>query len=149
MKKNVITLIVVGLLVAGLYLLSGLISNKPPTPTITVGDKEVKVVQGSYCWNGLINAGCTDMTSPPDLIKHHELTPVVVPPESELKIEFKREPKENTLHVNEWITDEETENVPINDNVILLPKEKGIYVYDVSARWEKGDSIFAFVIEVK
>ena len=148
MKKNVVTLIVIGLFVAGIYLVSELFRSKPPLPTLTVGGKEVEVVRGSYCWNGLINSGCVDMTSPPDLIKDHELTPIAVSPESEMEIEFKKEPQDNTLHVNEWINEEQTKEVPVHDNAILLPKEKGIYVYDVSARWDRGDSIFAFIIEV-
>ncbi|MGD6942898.1 hypothetical protein ACQCT6_12760 [Cytobacillus gottheilii] len=53
------------------------------------------------------------------------------------------------MDVNQWLSNEETKDVSINDHVILLPKEKGIYVYDVSASWEKGRSVFAFVIEVK
>lgn len=41
------------------------------------------------------------------------------------------------------------ESVPISDNIVLLPKEKGIYVYNVYARWDKGSSSYAFIIEVR
>jgi hypothetical protein len=149
MKKFLITLLVLIALGIGGDFVTGLFSAKPPLPIITVGEKKVEVAQGSYCWNGLLNSVCADTSSPPELIKNQELKPVVVPPDSQLKIEFKDEPKENTLVVNRWLTNEKTENVPINDNVILLPKEKGVYVYDVSARWEKGDSSYVFVIEVR
>ncbi|MFD0048839.1 hypothetical protein ACFVHQ_05820 [Actinomycetes bacterium NPDC127524] len=92
---------------------------------------------------------CADTSSPPQIIKYHDIKPIVASRQSKLKIEFKNKPKEDTLHVTQWLTNEKTENVSINDNVILLPKEKGIYVYDVSAKWKKGNSSYAFVIEVK
>ena len=38
---------------------------------------------------------------------------------------------------------------PLNENVLLVPKEKGVYIYSVSANWEKGSSSYVFVIEVK
>lgn len=149
MKKYLVTLIVLITLSMGGYFLIGLLNVTPPSPTITVEDKNVEVAQGSYCWNGLINAGCVDMTSPPEIIKDHEFKPVVASPESELNIEFKNTPQENTLNVNQWLTNEKTANVHIRDNKIVLPKEKGVYGYDVSARWEKGDSSYAFVIEIR
>lgn len=149
MKKSLITIIVLIALAVGVYFVIGLYSVKPPSPTITVEDTKIEVAQGSYCWDGILNSVCADMTSPPEIIKHHELKPVVVLPESELKIEFKSKPQENTINVNKWLTNEKTEDVQIKDNMVILPKDKGIYVYDVSARWEKGDSSYAFVIEVK
>jgi hypothetical protein len=149
MKKYLGTLIILITLGIGGYFVIGLFNVKPPSPSITVEDKKVEVAQGSHCWDGLINAGCVDMTSPPELIKFHELKPVVVSPESELKIEFKNTPQENTLNVNQWLTNEKTENVQVKDNRIVLPKEKGVYAYDVSARWEKGDSSYAFVVEIR
>jgi hypothetical protein len=149
MKKFLITLIVLIVLAVGVYFVIGLFSVKPPLPTITVEDKKVEVAQGSYCWDGLLNSVCADTSSPPEIIKNQDLKPVVVSPQSKMKIEFKNESQENTLNVNQWLTNDKTENVPINDNVILLPKEKGIYVYDVSASWDKGSSSYAFVIEVR
>ncbi|MGP7817679.1 hypothetical protein [Niallia sp. 01092] len=149
MRKFLISILIIGVVSIGVYFIIGLSSTKPPSPIITVGDKKVEVAQGSYCWDGLFNSVCADTSSPPEIIKHQELKPVVVSPQSQLKIEFENKPKENTLGVNRWLTNEKTENVPLSDNVILLPKEKGVYLYDVSARWEKGSSSYAFVIEVQ
>ncbi|MEK4080541.1 hypothetical protein [Solibacillus sp. FSL K6-1126] len=146
MKKILISLLAVVVLVGGIYFGSNL---KPPKPTITIENNTVKVAQGSYCWRGLINAQCVDMISPPDIIKHHELKPVIVSPEAELKIDFNRKPLENTLTASLWLSNGETENAPLNDNVLVVPKEKGVYIYSVSANWEKGSSGYVFVIEVK
>ncbi|OIK14116.1 hypothetical protein [Bacillus sp. MUM 13] len=149
MKKTLITIIVLIVLAVGIFFVIGLFSVKPPSPTITVKDKKVEAIQGSYCWRGLLNSICADTSSPPEIIKNQDIKPIVVSPQSKLKIEFKNKPQEDTLNVTQWRTNEKTENVSINDNAILLPKEKGIYVYDVYARWEKGNSSYAFVIEVK
>ena len=107
------------------------------------------MVQGSYCWDGLLNSICADTSSPPELVKNQRLKPVVVSPESEIKIEFKIEPNENTLGVNNWISDNEVEEVSLCNNVLIAPKEKGVFVYDVHASWEKGSSSYSFIIEVQ
>lgn len=149
MKKSLITLIVLVLLGVGIYFIFGLINTNLPEPTITVEGKKVEVAQGSYCWNGLINSGCVDMISPPGIIEHQGLKSVVVSPASELKIEFEKEPSANTLGVNRWLNDNEVEDVSLNNNVLIAPKEKGVYIYDVNASWEKGNSSYVFVIEVR
>lgn len=149
MKKSLITLIVLVLLGVGIYFVIGLFNINPPEPTITVEGKKVEVVQGSYCWDGLFNSICADTSSPPELVKNQGLKPVAVSPESEIKIEFKKEPNENTLGVSNWISDNEIEEVSLSNNVLIAQKDKGVYVYDVHARWEKGSSGYAFVIEVQ
>ena len=53
------------------------------------------------------------------------------------------------MGANKWITNEETENVKLYDHVLTAPKEKGVYVYDIYASWEKGSSSDVFVIEVQ
>lgn len=149
MKKFSITLLVLIVLAFGIYFVIGLFNAKPPSPIITVEEKKIEVAQGSYCWDGLYNSICVDTLSPPMLIDHHEIKPVIISPESELKIEFNKEPNKNTLGVNRWLNDNEVKNISLSNNVLIAPKEKGVYVYDVHARWEKGDSSYAFVIEVR
>ena len=87
--------------------------------------------------------------SPPELIKHHELKPVAVSPGAELNIKFNRKPQENTLTASIWFSDDEVESAPLHDNAVVVPREKGVYIYNVSAHWEKGSSSYVFVIEVK
>lgn len=149
MKKHLMTSLVFIVLAIGIYFVIEILNSNPPKPIVTVEESEVEVLQGSYCWKGLIKAQCVDMISPPEMIKHHELKPVVVSPQAKLKIEFNHEPIENSLGVDRWISNEEIENVPLSDGVLLVPKEKGIYTYSAYAYWEKGSSSYAFVIEVK
>lgn len=149
MKRFLIFFFVIGVIAGGIYAVIGQFSAKPPSPTITVGKQKVEVVQGSYCWGGLFRTVCADTSAPPDLIKHQGLKPIAVSPESSLKIAFKNEPTKNTLEANRWLNNGETEAVTINKNVLTAPKEKGVYVYEIFARWKNGDSSYAFVIEVR
>lgn len=149
MKKFFITLLILVGLGFGIYFVVGLFTHTPPSPTITVDEKELDVARGSYCWEGLFNATCADTIPPPELIQHHKIEPVIVSSESELKIEFEKEPNENTVGVTRWLSNNEVEGVSLNNNVLIVPKEKGIYIYDVHASWDKGSSSYAFIIEVK
>jgi hypothetical protein len=74
---------------------------------------------------------------------------LVVTPESQLKIEFKNKPYKNTMEANKWMTNEDAEAVKINNNSLSAPKEKGVYVYDISARWKQGSASYVFVIKVQ
>ncbi|MGD2196961.1 hypothetical protein [Lysinibacillus fusiformis] len=146
MKRVLIFLLTVVVLVGGIYFVCNL---KPPKPTITIENNIVEVAQGSYCWGGLFNVQCVDKISPPNIIKHEKLKPVVVSPGAELTIEFNRKPLKNTLSATIWFNKNEMENVQFNDNVLIVPKEKGVYIYSVSAHWKNGSSSYVFVIEVK
>ncbi len=116
---------------------------------ITVEGKSVPTAQGTYCWEGFLNSKCVDMISPPDIIIHHDMKPVVVSPEAAIKIDFKKEPNKDSVGVNRWVSNSETKAAELKGNTLVAPKEKGVYVYDTFARWEKGDSSAVFVIEVK
>jgi hypothetical protein len=150
MKKLLIIFLVLAVLIIGVYFTFGLLSSEPPSPTITAGDKRIVSAQGSYCWRGFLNGKCVDMISPPEIIIYAGLIPVVVSPETQLNIEFRNKPIKNTLGANKWISNEgTTEVVQLDDNFLTVPKEKGVYVYDIFARWGKGSSSYVFVIEVR
>lgn len=145
MNKTFITsfFIVFGI---GMYLMIGLDDHHyPPEPIITVDDKNLEVARGSYCWHSV----CVDTMSPPMLIDHHRLEPMIVPPASKLIIKFEEEPIANTVKVNRWLNDHDVEEVALTNDILIAPQESGIYVYDVHARWEKGTASYAFTIEVR
>ncbi|MCH7324066.1 hypothetical protein LZ480_19600 [Solibacillus sp. MA9] len=146
MKRVLNILLAIIVIVVGFYFV---INFKPPKPSITIENKKVEVIQGSYCWGGLIYGQCVDKISPPDMILHKKLKPVVVSPGAKLKIEFNREPHENSLYLSVWMDNDELEDVLLKDNTYLVSKEKGIYVYSVSAHWKKGSSSYNFLVEVK
>lgn len=149
MKKIVLLSFLLILLIALVFLSKGLFSSEPPLPSITVDGKSIAVFHGSYCWRGLLGGECTDMISPPEIIKHHGIAPGKISPEAILTIDFKNKPHSDSVGANLWISDELPEEININNNILIAPKEKGVYVYDVYARWNKGSASFVFSIEVE
>lgn len=147
MKKLILAILVLVAVVFGVTIIVN--SNNPPRPTITIENNELKVVQGSYCWEGIMSAECMDKISPAELIGSNNIKPVVVSPGAELTIDYEQKPKENTLYVSIWLNNEQTKEVQLHNNKLFVPTEKGIYIYGVSASWEKGSSSNVFVIEVR
>ncbi|MGV3467313.1 MAG: hypothetical protein ACO1OT_18735 [Heyndrickxia sp.] len=149
MGKFFITFFVLVTLITGIYLSIGKMTSKPPLPTLTVGEKNIEVLYGTFCWKSLFNFICSDSSAPPNIIDHQGVKPIIVEPSSKLTIKFNIAPNKNTLNVDRWINSTESKSVEINNDAILLPKEKGIYVYGISAGWDKGSSTYAFIIEVR
>lgn len=149
MKRIVLFVFPIILLIAFAFFGKTFVSGEPPLPSITVDGKPITVFQGSYCWRGFLGGKCVDMASPPEIIKFHRVVPEKISPESILSINFKNEPLSDSVRANLWISDEQTEELSINDNQLIAPKEKGVYVYDIYARWDKGDASFVFCIEVE
>lgn len=57
-------------------------------------------------------------------------------------IKFKTEPNKNSLETYQWLQNREKENVPLYNNIITAPKEGGVFINNVIARWDKGHSGF-------
>ena len=149
MKRGAYTIVVIVALVIGTYVFMNVWHSKPPNPMITADGKQVKVEQGSYCWAGLINGECVDMISPPEIVAEHSITPVKVSPGAEVKIEFAYKPDKHTIGANRWINRSESEGVSVHHNVFKIPKEEGVYIYDVHAAWDEGSSSYVFAVEVE
>lgn len=123
--------------------------SESPTPIVTIGDDEVPTTQGSYCWEGLFSAQCVDKayTSLFDMASTHN--PTVVSPNEKIKIEFKKKPIDGTMKVEQWVDENNIQKVEVKNGSIVVPKEKGVYVYSVGSDWKQGDGNYAFSVEVK
>lgn len=64
----------------------------PPTPVILSEGKKVPFVQGTYCWQNIINNECVDKIPPPEIIANKNIVPFSVSPQSEIKISLKEFP---------------------------------------------------------
>ncbi|MNR02467.1 hypothetical protein D3C85_1183200 [compost metagenome] len=73
--------------------------SEPPFPIISIESKRVTVVRGSSCWKANNIGTCSDMISPPELVK--KITPTIVSPGSRVKIQF--EYQSNELGMNQWV----------------------------------------------
>lgn len=149
MKKYIAILLIVGIIASAGYWFIVQLSLKPPIPIITTGQQQLEVARGSYCWSSFLTSECVDTISPPELLEHEGISPTVVSPASEIQITFKREPKKESVGVNVWLDGGDAESVALTNNTFIAPKEKGIYIYYMFARWDKGDASYAFAIEVQ
>lgn len=145
MKK--ISVLIIGLIMVGLIIYDPF-PSEPPTPNVTIGLVNIPTTQGSYCWKGLISAQCKDMayTSLFDMASSHK--PTVVSPNEKIKIKFKKVPIAE-INVEQWADEENGQNVEVKNGSIVVPKEKGVYVYSVVSNWEQGNGFHAFSVEVK
>lgn len=125
-----------------------LLNAGPPKPVVLSEGKKVPTVQGTYCWQNLLSNECVDKISPPEIITNNKITPFSVSPQSEIKINFKKQSIDG-IEVEKWLRSNEVEQVKVNGNVFSVPKEKGTYIYSIFARWGKGNGSYIFTIEVK
>ncbi|XKI10932.1 Copper amine oxidase N-terminal domain-containing protein [Sporosarcina sp. ANT_H38] len=123
--------------------------SEPPTPNVTIGDVDIPTTQGSYCWKRLLSAQCVDKayTSLFDMASRYK--PTVVSPNEKIKIEFKKKPIAGTMKVEQWVDEDNKQKVEVKNGSIVVPLEKGVYVYSVLSDWKQGDGMYAFSVEVK
>ncbi|MBP1993005.1 hypothetical protein [Paenibacillus eucommiae] len=169
------TFMIIGLLVVGAFIfltplgnnaIADLVSNtryegyaksvgikihkkSPPIPKVTSGTTEIPVVQSSYCWGKL---GCADYAGGKAMVEAKSTT--VVSPGSSIRVSFDYKPLPTQLIVQQYQNDEIIE-IPLSDGYYVVPKERGVYYYGISAFWQsedgkysKGDISSVFVIEV-
>ncbi|MBN6188982.1 hypothetical protein JQN58_19190 [Aneurinibacillus sp. BA2021] len=110
----------------------------PPLPVLTVGERTVAAFQNSYCWSG--KKSCVDFISP--VLQVRTESPVPVPSAATLDIRFATPPKPGTLHVYEWIGDNKTMPVEVQNSTFTLAKNKGIHIYSLSAEWDEGSAYY-------
>ncbi|MBU9673362.1 hypothetical protein KQ939_00580 [Planococcus sp. CP5-4] len=122
---------------------------EPPTPKISVGETEVPTTQGSYCWDAILLAQCVDTihTSPIDMTESH--TPSIVSKNDEIEIEFPIGYQPEKLRLEQWLDENNSKIIEINNERIKAPDESGVYAYHVIADWNQGDGNYAFLIEVE
>ncbi|MGE7021457.1 hypothetical protein [Solibacillus cecembensis] len=141
-------LIIIGLIMIGIFFFEPF-RSEPPTPNVTIGDVDIPTTQGSFCWHGLLSGQCIDKiyTSPLDMADEHK--PTGVSPNEEISITFKKEPLEGTMVVEQLVDENNKIDIEVKNDIIKVPKEKGVYAYYVIANWERGNGNYAFSIEVK
>ncbi len=131
-------------LVLGIFLLAGC-SDKPPMPTVSVEGERLEIVRASYCWSN----GCYDTAGSLDILEGK--VPYQVKKGEKVTIKFENGPKPSNISVSRLLhSDQEWVKVELINDVLTIPTEEGIYYYDFHVNWDsRGDSYYAFVIEVK
>ncbi|SFA85731.1 MULTISPECIES: hypothetical protein [unclassified Bacillus (in: firmicutes)] len=147
MKRLLASLILLSVIALGIYAFQ--IGTRPPEPTVTVAQKSVQTTEGSYCWDGLLRAGCVDKAYTSVYHMGNKKNAVVVEPNSTIMINFDREPIDGTLEVEKWLNEDEVEGIDMNHETFTAPSEKGLYVYHIMAHWKQGGGSYAFSIKVE
>jgi len=145
------------LLLSMFLLLTGcsnlLVGDKPPPFYIVIDGIEYETKLGSYCWTDNGNGICSDVSGVLDLLENEP--PISVKPNE--TIQFKLELKPSVVRLAQVEQNNKEIEVPITNNEIKAPADKGIYYYAYSCWWmdkkEKdtslGDAYYAFAIEVE
>ena len=141
-KRLILALVVCAIGFLGFMTLS--IPDKPPMPKITYQGESVRVLQGSYLWKTFFKGVEAEYPIPPELVAN--IPPTIVSPESNLKVTFDYEP--NDIGVMLW-TKTGSHDYNIDHKTVIMPEDKGIYVFEIKSKWNQGDSIYAFKIKVE
>ena len=147
MKKTGIFLLLLLLTGCGFFQQPDFVAVEPPKAAVIVGDTEIPIVPGSFCWSARGVGKCVDTVSPPELVKNQR--PITVKPGSSLEISFTQSPVSKSLGANQWIGGQPSPVPVVEENKIVLPVEKGEYIYDIFAQWEQGSASYAFVVSVE
>lgn len=146
LKKMILAVLVIISIIISMNIL---LNNKPPKPTVTIGNSVLKVAAASYCWQGMVSNECVDTISPSELIKNQKIQPTTVSSGAVLNIKYKKKPEKDSIYVSLWKNNQQNKSVHLVKNEFSVPKEKGIYIYFISASWEKGSAAHVFTLEVK
>lgn len=141
MKKNVVILIIVFaiLIVAGIVT----IYSQVPEIKMTYNDEKVEVQKCPFGWDSFMRSFRADYPTPDILAK--DLHATVVKPESNLDVKFSRKP--NVVDVKLW--DDQSYSYNYDYGKITVPKEKGIYIFEVWGFWKQGEVLYVFKVEVR
>ena len=108
---------------------------------VTINQSRFKMERGGYEWRKGNQVQQTDAASPLQIAEKFKA--IDAEPDSRMTIEIQQKPN---LSVYRW--DAGTESREREEDPIIVPAEKGRYIYEVTALWANGKVSFTFVIEV-
>ncbi|WP_142129665.1 hypothetical protein [Bacillus sp. SLBN-3] len=95
---------------------------------------------GTFTWTENKRAVASESLTPPDLV---DVTNEVEAGTT-VSIDFDKEP--DVMKVGVWEDDDEVLK-QIAGNTIILPDEKGDFLYVIRAEWPEGDALYALSIK--
>jgi hypothetical protein len=123
--------------------------HQPPTPTVTIENREVKVYRVTYSWSCMFRGETADAKAEAvDLVKGDSSTRAN--PEDQLTIRFEDGPAPKSVAIVLWsVKDHKKLKTYKKIKRITVPSTPGQYVYQIKADWKEGNGDFAFSIDVK
>jgi hypothetical protein len=115
--------------------------------SILIDGKEYQMAKGGYRWErkqGLkTQVVTTDHASPYQMAEH--IKAISLTPNEKIKISIEENPEISVYLVN--VNGREKE-IKLVEHLITAPSEKGMYIYEVEAKWKNGTVSYVFVIEI-
>ena len=108
---------------------------------VTINQTRYNMQRGGFEWRKGNQVQQTDAASPLQIAEKFKAIDAVE--NSRMSIDVEQDP---TLYVYRW--DAETESRKREGYPIIVPAEKGRYIYEAIALWANGEVSFTFVIEV-
>lgn len=133
--KKIIFLVLIMVFVAGCNLISASDSFEQPQGKIIVDNKDYTMIIGNFKWKEddfeARKISSTDINA-----LANDFETLDAKEGEKLKIQIAQNP--SSITVNQLNGDDSSESVGIKDNQIILPSEKGYYIYEITAKWNKG-----------
>lgn len=139
MKKLVIISLAFIIIAAGIYIYD----SKIPDATITYDGIKVEALKCPFGWDYFGSSFRADYPTPDILAKNINAT--LVKPQSLIDFRFSRRPQK--VEVRLW--NGQPESYSYDHGKIIMPKEKGIYVFEILGYWGKGQVMYVFKVEVQ
>lgn len=120
--------------------------DEPPTPEVSVNERDIPVTEGSYCWDSGTSAECVDKIykNPVEMAEQHDPTSVLKG--ATIQLDFSPYPEQ--LKLTLWREDGTREKVETRDHTITVPNQEGLYIYEMEAAFDQGDVPYAFSVRV-
>ncbi|GGG14405.1 hypothetical protein GCM10007425_05850 [Lysinibacillus alkalisoli] len=145
MIKSLISMTLL-LLLSGCSQLRTLDADYLPIGKVSWYDEDYVMIRGDYQWVAE-DKEVTYFTGPSvdALVKDFEQMYALAGdelqlhfPEPPLDIIIQQENEDGTIH-----------NIQIKNQAFTLPTEKGSYIYEIEAKWDKGEVIYVFNVDVQ
>lgn len=128
--------------------LTGCGTSKPPVLNVQVDNKPVPAFLHGYSWDGGVFSKAFSVTpigTPLEVAQ--KIKPIIVRPEQKLTLHFNSTPQ--SLQLTLWKNSETEISAITDNNTISMPKEKGIYVYQLISKWKDGMASYVFSVLVE
>lgn len=139
MKKLILILIVLIIVAAGVYIYESQI----PDATVTYDGIKVEALKCPLGWDSFGRSFRASYPTPDILVK--DINSTLVKPQSLIDFSFSRRPQK--VEVRLWNVKPESYNY--DHGRIIMPKEKGTYVFEILGQWKRGQVIYVFKVEVQ
>lgn len=115
-----------------------------PDLKVSVDDAEILVSRGRYKWTFSNKESVIADSDSPEQIAEN-MNGNKVKPQSELILSFSEKPK--NVEIIAWGESKENKYTYDNDKLIV-PQEKGTYIYEVSGEWTQGQVSYTIKVVV-